>query len=159
MDKLDVLEQKVLSTVAKINEVEAERKELKKQLDARSAEVEALELEKKHLLGEVEGLKKLKEENERLRESMEAAQKRVEGIISKIEAAGVSEAVEETGAGKAEGEEEPAGVSDTEERGVSEAEEEEEPGGASGTEEPEVDETAEVSEEADEVSESIFGGG
>lgn len=147
MDKLDVLEQKVLSTVTKINEVEAERKELKKQLDARSAEVEALELERKHLLGEIEGLKKLKEENERLRGSMEAAQKRVEGIISKIEAAGVSEAVEETGVGEAEGEEEPAGVSGTEEPSENPPDE---------TEEEPVDETP---DEEEEVSGSIFENG
>ncbi|UCE26161.1 MAG: hypothetical protein JSW52_07290 [Candidatus Coatesbacteria bacterium] len=138
MDKLDVLEQKVLSAVTKINQVETERKELKKQLDARSAEVEALELEKKHLLGEIEGLKKLKEENERLRESMEAARKRVEGIISKIEDAGVSEPVEEEAAA---------------------GEPEEEPADASGSGEPEVKETLEVTEEEDEVSESIFENG
>jgi chromosome segregation ATPase len=139
MDKLDVLEQKVLSAVTKINQIEAEREEIKKQLGARSAEVEALELEKKHLLGEIEGLKGLKEENERLRGSMEAAQKRVEGIISKIEAAGVGEAVEETE--------------------VSEVEEEEEPVSVSDTEEPDVDEEAEASGEVDEASESIFESG
>jgi chromosome segregation ATPase len=102
MDKLDVLEQKVLSAVTKINEIEAEKKELKKQVNAKSAEAEALELEKNHLIGEIEGLKKLKEENERLRESIETARKRVEGIISKIEAAGLGD---EQDTGKPEGEE------------------------------------------------------
>jgi chromosome segregation ATPase len=138
MEKLDILEQKVLSAVTKINQIEADRKELKRQLDATSAEVEALELEKKHLLGEIEELKNLKDENERLRESIEAARKRVEGIISKIEAAGV-------------GEEQNTEIPE-EDKGR--------PTDNSGVKEPEepVEETDETPGEEGEDSESIFDG-
>jgi chromosome segregation ATPase len=112
MDKLDLLEQKVLSAVTKINQIEADRKELERRFNAKSAEAEALELEKKHLLGEIEELKGLRDENERLRENIEAARKRVEGIITKIEAAVVDEDDEETDAEKAS-ETEPVGPEDT----------------------------------------------
>lgn len=137
MDKLDLLEQKVLSAVTKINQIEADRKEIKRQFDAKSAEVEALELEKKHLLGEIEELKELRDENERLRENIEAARKRVEGIISKIEAAGVGEGDEETDAEKAS-ETEPVETEGTDD------------------EEPEGEKVSDGPDEEGEVSESIF---
>jgi chromosome segregation ATPase len=137
MEKLDLLEQKVLSAVTKINQIEADRKELERRFDAKSAEVEALELEKKHLLGEIEELKELRDENERLRENIEAARKRVEGIISKIEAAGVDEGDEETDAEKAP-ETEPVETADTDD------------------EEPGSEKVSDGPDEEGEVSESIF---
>jgi chromosome segregation ATPase len=140
MEKLDLLEQKVLSAVTKINQIEADRKELERRFDAKSAEVEALELEKKHLLGEIEELKELRDENERLRENIEAARKRVEGIISKIEAAGVDEGDEGdegTDAEKAP-ETEPVETADTDD------------------EEPGSEKVSDGPDEEGEVSESIF---
>lgn len=137
MEKLDLLEQKVLSAVTKINQIEADRKELERRFDAKSAEVEALELEKKHLLGEIEELKELRDENERLRENIEAARKRVEGIISKIEAAGVDEGDEETDAEKAS-ETESVEPEDTDD------------------EEPESEKVSDGPDEEGEASESIF---
>ncbi len=104
MDKLDILEQKVISAVTKISKITAEKNELKQQLDVKSAETEALETEKKRLLRDIEGLKELKTENERLRSGIETTLERVEGIISKIEAAGIDDDAEASGAGgEAEG--------------------------------------------------------